>query len=341
MSHKNSIPLLNKVAEFDNLVRAFHECSRFKRSSRGYQEALFGIGEKLKLIENELKSGTFKWKGYRSFYVHDPKKRLIMCAPFMDRVVHHAIHRLVEPTIDPLMSDSVFACRKKRGNRRAAVALWKVLEKFGPNRFTMKLDVSNYFQSINHNILLNQFLSCLPDPSIDDLLFNLLKSQPEFSKLGTGIPIGNLTSQLFANFYLITADRLATKALGLDYYWQQKKIEITDVFYIRYMDDLVLVGKNKRAVLDAVESLVYHIEQELKLSMAINKRVPLGNAPVPFLGYLLNHDGYKILSRNKNRFKKKVKRLKTKKVRPSYMAMVEGSYQAWQDLERGRDSRFV
>ena len=239
MSHKNSTALLNKVAEFDNLVRAFHECSRFKRSSRGYQEALFGIGERLKLIENELKSGTFKWKGYRSFYVHDPKKRLIMCAPFMDRVVHHAIHRLVEPMIDPLMSDSVFACRKKRGNRRAAVALWKVLEKFGPDRFTMKLDVSNYFQSINHNILLNQFLSCLPDPSIDKLLFNLLKSQPEFSKLGTGIPIGNLTSQLFANFYLITADRLATKALGLDYYWQQKKIEISDVFYIRYMDDLV------------------------------------------------------------------------------------------------------
>ena len=75
--------------------------------------------------------------------------------------------------------------------------------------------------------------------------------------------------------------------------------------------------------------------------MAINKRVPLGRAPVPFLGYLLNHDGDMILSRNKNRLKKKVKRLKNKNVRPSYMAMVEGSYQAWQDLERGRDSQFV
>lgn len=218
------------------------------------------------------------------------------------------------------------------------MSLWEVLKKFGGRRFTVKLDVASYFQSINHKILLNKFMACLSDSTLEPLIDRLLNSHPDFSRLGAGIPIGNLTSQLFANFYLISADRLATGELELNYYWQREKVKITEVFYIRYMDDLVLCGKDKSRVLDAAEAVVSHIESDLKLSMPIRKRVPLGNAPVPFLGYLLDHQGYKILSRNKHRFKKKVARLEKQKVRESYLAMVKTSYLSWQDLEQGRDS---
>lgn len=78
--------------------------------------------------------------------------------------------------------------------------------------------------------------------------------------------------------------------------------------------------------------MISHVEKELKLKIPIDKRVPLGQDPVPFLGYVLHHDGYRVLSRNRHRYKKKVKRLKQKKARPSYLAQVSESYQAWSEL---------
>lgn len=162
--------LLERIAYFENLSEAFKECSRGKRKSLGYQEALFAHGERLKVLEDELFHHHFNWSGYRSFFVHDPKTREVMSAPFMDRVVHHAIHRAIEPIVDPHLSDSVFACRKSKGNRNAVLCLWKGLKVLGADRFCIKLDVSKYFASINHQVLLSKLLSLLPDSSLEPLL---------------------------------------------------------------------------------------------------------------------------------------------------------------------------
>ena len=102
--------LLEKVCEFENLYLAYCSCSRGKRSSKDYQKTFFAIGEKLKRIQQALGTGRYRWGGYKEFLVHDPKQRLVMCAPFLDRVVHHAICQVIEPTLDALMPKSVYAC---------------------------------------------------------------------------------------------------------------------------------------------------------------------------------------------------------------------------------------
>jgi len=252
-------------------------------------------------------------------------------APFMDRVVHHALHRKLEPLIDPLLSDSVFACRKGKGNRNAALALLSFLQTIGSERFAIKIDVSKYFNSIDHRVLKNSLIQVLPDSSINGITDSLLESDQKFSETKMGIPTGNLTSQLFANFYLKPVDEIALKALECPYYWKEKD-QNSDTFYIRYMDDIVLVGRNKGKVLDAVDLTIGYAIDKLKLNIPIRKRMPLGKDPIPFLGYVLNHDGYKILSRNKRRYKNKIKLLEKKKKSPSSIAQVKTSFEAWSVL---------
>lgn len=285
MSKNDVVLLKQKICSFDNLFSAYKECSRGKRSSYGYQESLFAVGEELKRIQTELATNSFKWSEYKEFYVKDPKRRLIRSAPFLDRVVHHAIHRIIEPIIDKRLSNSVFACRLGMGNRNAVNSLWSFLKNIGENRFVMKLDVKNYFHSIDQNVLYQNFVSALPDSSLNDLLKTLIFDQPPFK----GIPIGNLTSQLFANFYLSKVDIIVLKSFSMKKNWKQK--DLRDYFYIRYMDDLVLCGKDKKLILDTSELAIAVAERDLKLNIPINKRIPLAADPVPFLGYVFDHKG--------------------------------------------------
>lgn len=323
----SGLSLLDSVASYQNLHQAFWDCSRGKRQTLGFQKNLFGYQERLNLIRTWILSGEFKWGQYREFYVKDPKRRLVMAAPFMDRVVHHAIHRVIEPIFDLQMSTRVFACRKNLGNRAAAVDLLRHLMSVGQNRFSAKLDVAQYFASINHEILMAKLRMQLPDSSIDWLLISLLKSYPRYDQLGCGIPIGNLTSQLFANFYLSSADRIVENLMSsTDSFFDQ-------FYYIRYMDDGVIVSSNRQWVMDASHAYVNHCERELKLQIPFFKRVYLGSDPIPFMGFLMNHDGYKVLCRNVRRFNRKVKMMINKN--ESEREMVSLSYDSWSNLGEG------
>jgi len=170
------LTILEKIASFENLLQAFSECSRGKRRSSGYQRASFAYGERLITVQKKLLADSYLWNGYREMIVKDPKTRLVMAAPFMDRVVHTAIHRVLEPIFEPYLSSSVYACRKNKGNRYAAIDLFNILKTYGPQRFVIKLDVKKYFHSISHEILLSQIFSILPDNSIEKLLISLLNS---------------------------------------------------------------------------------------------------------------------------------------------------------------------
>lgn len=312
--------LLERVSEFTNLLSAFGQCARGKRGSHGYQKLLFNRGEKLLRVRDALLKGRYEWGEYREFWIKDPKARLVSAAPFKDRLVHTAIHNVIEPYFEKMMSKSVYACRKGKGNRRAVIDLLQVLKALGPNRFVIKLDVKSYFASIDHAILFEKLASVLPDQSLNDVLWSLLWSHPTYGKCGVGIPIGNLTSQLFANVYLMSADNAAVNHLA------------DRGFYFRYMDDLVIVTREKVLTMAAAHAVVAHVEGALKLKIPFHKQVPLGDAPVPFLGFVLNHDGYRILRRNERRLVKKQRRLKKQKARPSYLAQVNLSFEAWRDL---------
>jgi len=318
----NQKNLLAEVCDFSNLHSAFVSCSRGKKRSKDYQKCFFGIGEKLKRMQAKLASNTYKWGGYTEFFIHDPKKRLVMCAPFLDRVVHHAICQVIEPTLDPLMPSCVYACRKGKGNMAAIRALKSAIEVSGKNRFVMKMDVEKYFASIDHCLLLGKLSAALKDDSLWPLLRTLLASHPEFCSHKKGIPIGNLSSQLFANFYLVSADEIGLSELG-------------GSGYFRYMDDMILLGEEKRLVSLAAKAICSHVEDELALKIPFNKQMPIGRDPVPFLGYVIDESGYKILSRTKRRFAKNVKRQIAKGASTSLIAQMETSFESWANLGYG------
>ena len=328
--------LLGQVSCFQNLHAAFLNCSRGKRSTLSYMETLFGVGERLLLMNHQLRAGEYFWGEYRDFYVTDPKKRLITAAPFIDRIVHHAIYQVVDPIIDKTLSDSVFACRKEKGNRYAVLYLKQAVDLFGQNRYVIKLDVKKYFMSISHEILMREFEKFLPDMSLEKLLKTLLESYPQYAKAATGIPIGNLTSQLFANFYLSSADSIACQMLNLDYNWLKNQSCIKDGFYLRYMDDLVILAKNKKTAKAVADALCDHTSSHLKLEIPFYKRVSLSSDPIPFLGYLVCENGIRPLSRNHRRHRKSMKRLEKHKALPSKKNQVKLSYEAWCNIEGGK-----
>lgn len=321
--------LLEQVASVQNLNAAWRECSRGKRTKAGYQKFLFRRGERLVGLRKQLLDGTFCWKGYREFVVKDPKARVIMAAPFSDRVVHHAIHRVLVPILDPHMSNASFACRRRRGTSGAVVALFKHLQTLGERRYVVKLDVEKFFASISHEILLKQlfggfsdaekehFIGALNDQSLLPLVSELVcKSHPILGALEKGIPIGNLTSQLFANWTLTPADHFIEK-------------NYPQVRHFRYMDDLVIVATQKKDALDCAHATVDFVRKALALEIPFSKFIPLAADPVPFLGYVLNHDGYRILARNRRRFAKHLRRLQRRGCRDSLVARSVESHRAW------------
>ena len=318
--------LMEQIASFSNLSDAFRECARGKRGSIGYQRGMFANGEKLLRMQERLLAGTYVWGCYREFVVRDPKARLVMAAPFMDRVVHTAIHRVLDPLIDHQLYNRIYACRKGKGTRNAIIDLFVTLRAIGQERFVMKLDVRKYFASIHHEILMKKLSEILPDQSLTNFLWSLLRNYPEYASARRGIPIGNLTSQLFANFYLMSADRIAVNAL------KDNGSRSGNGFYFRYMDDMILGGSSKKIVMDATHATITHVKDELSLDIPYQKQMPIGNAPVPFLGFLLDHTGYKILSRNRGRFEKTLRRLVHNGERPSLIAQVARSHEAWRDL---------
>ena len=252
-----------------------------------------------------------------------------MAAPYRDRIVHTAMHRVLFPIIDPTMGARTYACRYGMGNHHAVKRLREQLTVMGKNRYCVKLDVKKYFESISHEILEKRFLESLPDSSVDNLLKSLIASHEGYRKLRCGIPIGNLTSQLFANFYLSSLDKLACNLLGIDFYEDHKEAH---AHYIRYMDDMVLLATDKDHALKVAEQLIKHAKDILKLTIPPEKTVILGSDPIPFLGFVLDENGHRPLRRNERKFAKKLKRADKNGASLSLKAQMVQSFEAWRLL---------
>ncbi len=310
-----------QIAELENIIKAFRICARGKKSSRGYKEVELNLARWLQLISQHLENGTWRWNGYHTFAVCDPKRRVIHAAPFLDRIVHHGIHQVIAPCLDMVMPRSTWACRTGLGTGGARLALSEALKRFGEKRFVVKLDVASYFASVHHRVLMAELQKVLPDRSADWLLWSLLQSHREYADKGCGIPLGNLTSQLFANFYLSSVDR------------ELEKVTSDKVFYVRYMDDMVLVGEDKSQVLDIKEWIVSHCRDYLKLEIPLRKTVYLAADPVPFLGFTMDGTNFKLLARTRRRHARKVRKMKRQGKRSSEIEQVITCFQAFADLD--------
>jgi hypothetical protein len=158
-------------------------------------------------------------------------------------------------------------------------------------------------------------------------------SHRKYTEAGSGIPIGNLTSQLFANFYLSSVDKVACDWLGLKYKWDTASDTLKNKsFYLRYMDDFLIISDEKSLACKTSKALIEK-SRDRGLDIPIYKRVHLSSDPIPFLGYLVSKDKITPLARNKRKIKRKLCRLEKTDVRESYKAMVKTSYENWSGLK--------
>jgi hypothetical protein len=245
-------PRWDDVISFANLLHAYHRARRGKGARPDV--ITFGVNLETELLElqERLSNGHYRPGPYRQFTVYERKPRLISAAPFVDRVVHHAVMAIVEPYIDPQFIPDSYACRAGKGVHAAVRRYQRLARRFA---YVVHLDVRQYFPSIDHAVLKAMLTRRIADARIVDLLHRIVDSGPAVSgdlryfgdddlftplQRRRGIPIGNLTSQFFANLYLDDFDQGTRRLPGVG-------------GYIRYVDDLFLVGDNAEALRNAVD----------------------------------------------------------------------------------------
>ena len=301
--------LWEAITAWDNLVLAYHKARRGKRNRPAVAWFACHLEPELLDLQRELRTGGYAPGAYRQFTIYDRKPRVISAAPFRDRVVHHAVMNLVEPALDRRFIDDTYACRKGKGVHQAVARYQAYAQRYA---YVLKLDIQRYFPSIDHALLLEMLNRRLKDRPLLQLLERLITASPEtvtapvyfpgddlFTPLlrRQGIPIGNLTSQFFANLYLDDFD-----------HWL-KELRRAPA-YMRYVDDLVLLDDCKQRLWDqcaAIEETLATLR--LRLHGEHRRHIQRSHDWVDVLGYQVRPDRRRLRSENGYRFRRRLRRL--------------------------------
>jgi RNA-directed DNA polymerase len=261
--------LMPRIATWENLGCAFHKAAAGKRQRAEVMAFEANLDSELNRLVEALQEGTWQPGAYRRFVVRDPKVRVIHAAPFRDRVVHHALLNVAGAGFERAAIAHSYACRTGRGNRAAVLQARRHTTGFV---YCLKLDVRRYFDSISHDRLKALFRSRFKDGAFLDVLDRVVDGfsvTPE-----RGLPIGTLTSQYFANFYLDGLDRFVTERLGC-------------AAYARYMDDFLLWHDDSRVLASWREEIRKWLASERGLELKkLAEPIPCREG-VGFLGYRL------------------------------------------------------
>lgn len=257
-------------------------------------------------LHQDLTDETYRHGNYSSFYVTDPKLRLIHKAPVRDRVLHHAIYRILYSIFDKSFIHDSYSCRLKKGTHKAVDRLEyftrKVSKNYTGRCFVLKCDVKKFFASVDQNILLNLISGKITCTKTNRLIAEIISSFP------AGLPIGNLTSQLFANIYLNEFDQYIKHNLYCRSHFSVlgNKLKL-GLHYIRYTDDFVIAGNDQTELYKLISEIDYFLQNKLKLGLHPDKvNIRKLSRGVDFLGYVvLPH--YRILrTKTKNRMLKRI-----------------------------------
>lgn len=280
-----------RMCDFEELYRCYLDARRQKRYRDDIMEFTDRLEPNLFEIKRELESQTYEVGEYHTFFIHDPKTRLIMSLKFKDRIVQWAVYHELMPRYDKIFIDDSYACRKGKGIHAAIDRLQYWLRKVSRQDgdwYFMKLDISKYFYRIDHAVLLDILRQRIADERLMWLLGQIIDNRnmrfglppgkspddcTEEERLSDrGMPIGNLTSQLFANIYLNELDQYCKHVL---------KIKM----YIRYVDDIVIVGKKEQLAL-LKDSIGLFLRERLHLDLNERKTVirPVSSG-IDFVGY--------------------------------------------------------
>lgn len=268
---KTTGQLWEQIIDWDNLILAWRKARAGKRYTREVLEYSKRWEERLLNLQNHLIWGSWKPQPMRTFYVHDPKTRLIEAPAFEDRVLHHAINNIVEPSFEKRFIHDSYACRKGKGTHAAVSRLQQFLRRakgaWG-KVYVLQADISKYFPSIVHSSLLSQISRTIRESKISDIWHRVIA----WCRDQVGLPIGALTSQLSANVNLDPLDHYV-------------KDDLAEPFYIRYMDDFLILGPQKQALWDTLDRLRQWLGCRLGLELNNKSRVYAAGQGVDFAGY--------------------------------------------------------
>lgn len=329
--------MYSQLYSWDNLLLAFHKASKGKRGHANVAAFEYRLEENLLQLQHELKGQTYQPGEYHSFYIHDPKKRLISAAPFRDRVVHHALCNLIEPIFERSFIFDSYANRIGKGTHKAIDRAQKFSRRF---QYVLTCDVRQFFPSIDHAVLreildlslrgtkqsprdtgdcFDGKTSSRNDGNVMWLINRILASgvgvlsdeyemayfpdddpstgsgQGLFAKLRPrGLPIGNLTSQFWANCYLNPFDHFVKRHL------QCKG-------YVRYVDDFLLFSNSKEELNDWRQAIIQEL-QRYRLTLHETKCQPRPvREGIPFLGFHIFPEHRRLKRRKGVAFQRKFK----------------------------------
>src|SRR3989338_49385 len=222
------------IISIENLLEAWKEFVRGKRKKNDVQEFSFNLMDNILSLHQELSNRTYTHGGYQAFNISDPKPRNIHKASVKDRLLHHAIYRILYPFFDKIFISDSYSCRLNKGTHKAINRFHSFSSKVSQNNtktcWVLKCDIRKFFANIDHLVLKNILANYISDRDILWLLGKVIYSFKVKPK--TGLPLGNLTSQLLVNIYMNELD-------------QFMKHKLKGRYYIRYADDFVILSENR------------------------------------------------------------------------------------------------
>lgn len=307
--------VFEQVVDYDNLYRAYLNARLCKRYRYEVLNFSAHLEDNLVKLQKELIDRTYTLGKYREFYIYEPKKRLIMAQPFKDRVVQWAIYQVLNPVFAQGYITDSYACIKERGTHKAVKRLHYWLRQVGkkPEKYYfLKLDISKYFYRIDHDVLMGILKRKIRD---DDMIFLLDKivnsSETNFGLLPgkspgevkrsdrvseKGMPVGNLSSQMFANLYLNELDQYCKRTLGIH-------------FYVRYMDDVIILHQDKDQLHEWKRIIDTFLKEKLQLDLNEKTCIRPITLGVEFCGYKIWNTHIKLRKSTALKMKRNLKKL--------------------------------
>jgi retron-type reverse transcriptase len=280
----------------ENLLLAWREFLKGKRSKKDVQEFQVHLMDNILLLHKDLMNKRYIHGGYYAFNISDPKPRNIHKASVRDRLLHHAIYRILYPFFDKKFIADSYSCRKWKGTHRALKRfqslVYKVSKNNTNNMWVLKCDVKKFFASIDQEILFKILRKHLRD---EDIIWLIQQVVVSFNTSPSkGLPLGNLTSQLLVNVYMNEFD-------------QYMKNELRVKYYIRYADDFVILHQDKECLFKVLGKIENFLKEKLKLLLHPDKvSIKTISSGVDFLGWVHFFDHRVLRTTTKKRMYKKL-----------------------------------
>ena len=275
---------IERIADYSNLVLAFHKAAKGKRYRTDVQGFLKKFNQNIHKLSKAILNQKMPYGNFREFTIYDPKKRIIHAACFEDRIFHHAIMNLAGSTLERAMSPYSYACRPQKGVHKAVKQVQKNLQRF---QYYGKIDISGYFAAIDHEQLMQVLQRRYSGKAFIQQLHRIIQSHHSDSQ--QGLPIGSLTSQYFANYYLD----------GLDRYLES---EPNVRAYARYMDDIIWWCDDRQTTKSTLQAIQQWLSEQRKLTVKQGSQVQSSLQGVTYCGFRITQGAVRLSKRKKQRF---------------------------------------